>query len=112
MSDSSTGPLARPQLELLGADPDLVARLEAGSFECRDDPDLAQALLEIGERLGVCEVVTRDQQLDPTPANPKRAVALRLDLEALRRIRPVGDVLGLECGLAVGAPDRLRLHAR
>ena len=49
--------LGRVELELLIADPDLVARLEARRAKRGQDAYLAQALLEIGERLGVRQVV-------------------------------------------------------
>src|SRR5581483_7657125 len=95
---------AATRLEGELADPHLVAGREAGPLERRDYADLAQALLDVGERLGVREVVAPDQELDPPPAHAEGAV-LAGDVEALLPGGRVGDVLGLERRLA-GDPVR------
>ncbi len=56
------------------ADPDLVAGLEAGVAKRLDDADLAQAALEVVERLGVGEVVAGDEQLDAAALDREDAV--------------------------------------
>ena len=52
------------QLELVLADPHVVAGLEAGGAQGGDDADLVEAALEVGERLFVGEVVALEEQLD------------------------------------------------
>ena len=92
------------------ADADVVAGLETGGAKGRDHPDLVQALLEIGERLFVFEVVALEQQLDPAPDDPEAAVVLALDRVAALAGRTVDTVLGLELGrpgLTLGAGDRI-----
>src|ERR671911_1621230 len=83
------------QLERDVPDPHLVAGLEAGVPKRLEHPDLAQALLEIRERLVIREVVTRDQDLYPASGDPERAV-LALHLEAADAGRRVHAVLRLE----------------
>src|SRR5204862_4410483 len=92
------------QLERLFADPHLVPGREARPLERRDHADLAQALLEVGERLRIPEVVAREEQLDSPAANTERAI-LGLDREPLV-LGAVRDVLGLELRLAGPNGDR------
>ena len=70
---------ARVQLELVLADPHVVAGLEAGGAQGGDDADLVEALLEVGERLLVGEVVALEEQLDAAAGDPEDAVVLGLD---------------------------------
>src|SRR5262249_12433084 len=78
------------------ADDDLGPRPEAPPPERRDYADLPKAALQVVERLGVLEVVARDQQLDATPGHAESPVALGGHVEALVGARPVDAVLGLE----------------
>ena len=72
-------PITRIEIEGLLTDPHLVARLEPRVPEGFDDADLAQAALEIADRLVVAEVVALDQHLDPAALDREDAV---LDLKS------------------------------
>ena len=84
------------QLELVLADADVVAGLEAGLGQRGEDADLAQPLLEVGERLFVLGVVALEEQLDAAAEDAEGAVLLALDPVAALAGRPVDAVLGLE----------------
>ena len=68
--------LPRVELERLLADPDLVAGLEAGRAKGCDHAHVDEALLEVGERLVVGEVVALDQQLDSAAVDAEGASRL------------------------------------
>src|SRR5262249_36947534 len=100
-------PSSRVEFELEVADDHLVPGLEPGPLEGGDDTDLAQAALQVVERLVVREVVPRDQQLDAAAGDPEAAIALGGDVEALRLAGPVDAVLGLEPSRRRGRPGVL-----
>ena len=104
-SPSSPGSSAPPpeprsgvQLELVLADPHVVARFEAGGAQGGDDADLVEAALQVGERLFVVEVVALEEQLDAAAEDAEAAVGLALDRVAALADRAVDAVLGLELG--------------
>src|SRR5690349_15013372 len=84
------------ELELVLADADVVAGLEAGLGQSGDDADLVEPLLEVGERFLVLDVVALEEQLDAPALNAEAAVLLALDPVAALADRPVDAVLGLE----------------
>src|SRR4029077_11136680 len=101
------------QLELVLADPDVVAGLEAGLGEGGDHADLGEALLEVDKRFLVGRVVAFEEELDAAAADPKGAVVLLLDPVAARAGGPVHAVLGLEVGRGGSRRDRVeRLDGR
>src|SRR4051794_32648186 len=82
------------ELEHRPGDLHVVAGLEARGLQLADHADRAQALLDVGERLVVVDVVASEEPLDPRARHPEDAVAAALDLEALVGRRPVKPVLG------------------
>src|SRR2546423_1117672 len=52
------------KFEFVLADAQLVAGLESGVAERRQHPHLGEPLLEVGERLGIGEVVALEEHLD------------------------------------------------
>ena len=84
------------QLELVLADADVVAGLEAGLGEGGDHADLGEALLEVGERFFVGRVVAFEEELDAAAADAEGAVLLLFDPVAALAGGPVDAVLGLE----------------
>ena len=69
--------LSRIQLELVLADADLVAGLEAGRAQGGDHADLVESLLEVGERLLVGDVVALEEQLDAAAEDAEGALPSR-----------------------------------
>src|SRR6476620_6011137 len=94
-SRASTEP-SDVQLELVLADPHVVAGLEAGAVEGGDHAHLLQPLLQVGERLFVAGVVAFEEHLDAAAEDAEGAVLLALDPVAPLASGPVDPVLGLE----------------
>src|SRR6476469_6985038 len=95
----SRGPgqkLLRIELELVLADADVVAGLEARGAQGGDDPDLVEPLLQVGERLFVFDVVALEEQLDTATGDAIGAVVLALDRVAALAGGTVDAMLGLE----------------
>src|SRR3954463_8973222 len=84
------------QLELVLADPQVVAGFEAGGAQGGDDADLVEAALQVGERLFVGEVVALEEQLDAASEDAKAAVGLALHRVAALAGGAVDAVLDLE----------------
>ena len=68
-------PGSNVQLELLLADPHVVAGLEAGLGQGGDHADLGQPLLKVGERFFVARIVAFEEHLDAAAADPEASIA-------------------------------------
>src|SRR5919106_4673707 len=89
------------QFELVLAYADVVAGFEAGGAEGGYHADLVEALLEVGGRVLVLQVVPLEEQLDTAAEDAEAPVALTLDRVSALADGPVDAVLGLELGGAV-----------
>ena len=78
------------------ADAKIIAGFKAGPGERRDHADLDQALLEIGKRLLVGEIVALKKQLDPAPEDAICPIAFTLDPVATLSDGAIDPVLGLK----------------
>src|SRR5215218_9980282 len=91
---SATGLLSGIELEDDTADLDVVAGLEAGGLQRADDAHPVQAVLDVGERLVVLEVVAGEQALDGLAGDTEGARPDALDPPAPLGSRAERAVLG------------------
>ena len=75
-------------------DLDIITGLEAVLLERADHADLAQARLDVGERLVVVEVVARNEAVDAGADDAEWTIAVTLDAKAPMLGRAEGHVLG------------------
>src|SRR4051794_37214496 len=82
------------ELEHRAGDLHVVPGRESRRLEALDHAERAQPLLDVRERVGVVDVVSREQALHALPADPERLVAHALDDDLLCLGRPVDAVFG------------------